>query len=217
MGGGGQRGRQPQAEPLLLCAAPSGTHERARLWAQPHPEPRTPASTGGQHRGLPGVGGLPAVGWGACTRPGTASPAPAAAGAAAFGHCTAVPVLGCSSREESYPSLANQPSSRAKRGCGGRRQLHRGRRGGGRGQQMPCPGPHPTTAPHPSPESVHGKVEEHREPPSARQRGGGSGGRAAGGGCGEEAACPGEREGIEGGRGRREEANLRPAETTPLC
>lgn len=36
--------------------------------------------------------------------------------AAAFGHCTAVPVLGCSSREESYPSLASQPSSRAKRG-----------------------------------------------------------------------------------------------------
>lgn len=36
-----------------------------------------------------------------------------------FGHCTAVPVLGCSFHEESYPSLASQPSLRAKQGAQG--------------------------------------------------------------------------------------------------
>lgn len=53
----GQRGRQPWAEPLLLCAAPSQTQERARLRARPHPEPR-PLPAPGASAGAPGAGGL---------------------------------------------------------------------------------------------------------------------------------------------------------------
>lgn len=203
----GQRGRQPWAEPLLLCAAPSQTQERARLRARPHPEPR-PLPAPGASAGAPGGGPLPAADWGPAPGPGR-PPRTGRSEAAAFGHCTAVPVLGCSSREESYPSLASQPSSRAKRRRGGR-QLHRG---GGQGQQRHAPGHVPR------PPKVPRKGGGASRAPSARQRGGSSGWAA--GRSREEAACPGDEDGggEEGGGGSREEASLRPAETNaaPSC
>lgn len=169
---------------------------------------KAPASTGGQRRCTRGGGALPAADWGPAPGPGR-PPRTGRSGAAAFGHCTAVPVLGCSSREESYPSLASQPSSRAKRGRGGR-QLHRG---GGQGQQRHAPGHVPR------PPKVPRKGGGASRAPSARQRGGSSGWAA--GRSREEAACPGDEDGggEEGGGGSREEASLRPAETNaaPSC
>lgn len=113
-GDGGDKHTQPpppQGRTSSLCHS---HRERTELPPPPPPEEKE----GGKGKRWVGVGGKPG---GTCSPPPlpkSGCPPPTRKKKGRFGHCTAVPVLGCSSREESYPSLANQPSLRAKHGGG---------------------------------------------------------------------------------------------------